>query len=200
MFYDQKQKSLKAIFYLKGVPMSTITTKNDVIENVNKIEGINGAVISKKELTEKLNEIDGIGEHVISTEDIYLAIVNLDTFESRAAAREVAKIVAGLGVLKQPKTKDIVATIADLGLLNAQPKGKEAVDAVFDTIKESVIAGKQVNIDKFCNFKLGTQAAKPEREGVNPSTGEKITLAAQPEKRVVRIKPSAPFKAAVAAK
>lgn len=179
--------------------MSTIITKNDIIADVNEIAGINGKVIGKQELTDALESIDGIGGVALSKREVFDAIVGLDTFETRTAAQNVADIIVKLAGFNQAtKTADVITKITDLGLLDAQPKGKEVVDAVINTVKTNVVAGNQVNIDKFVNFKLATQAAKPARKGRNPSTGEDMDIAASPAKRVVRIKASAPFKAAVA--
>ena len=51
----------------------------------------------------------------------------------------------------------------------------EIVDAVFNTVKDELAAGKTVDIAGFGKFSVKESAA---RSGVNPATGEKIEIAA----------------------
>ena len=48
-----------------------------------------------------------------------------------------------------------------------------AFDAVIDVISESLAAGDKVQISGFGTFELKTREA---REGINPKTGEKISI------------------------
>lgn len=73
------------------------------------------------------------------------------------------------------------------------------VNALITDIKENLIAGNNVDIAGFINFRPSVQAAKAARKGVNPSTGAAMDVAAIPAKKVVRTKVTAPFKAAIAA-
>ena len=53
---------------------------------------------------------------------------------------------------------------------------KKAVDAALEAIEEALVANDTVARLGFGNFSV---VERPERQGVNPSTGEKITIAAQ---------------------
>ena len=53
---------------------------------------------------------------------------------------------------------------------------KKAVDATFEAIEEALVAKEQVALLGFGNFSVVERA---ERQGVNPSTGAKITIAAK---------------------
>ena len=53
---------------------------------------------------------------------------------------------------------------------------KKAVDATFEAIEEALVAKEQVALLGFGNFAV---VERPERQGVNPSTGAKITIAAK---------------------
>jgi DNA-binding protein HU-beta len=48
-----------------------------------------------------------------------------------------------------------------------------AFDSVIDVISESLCAGEKVQISGFGTFELKTREA---REGINPKTGEKISI------------------------
>lgn len=65
------------------------------------------------------------------------------------------------------------------------------VETVFETMKEVLAAGYKIKISGFGNFVVRD---KGERKGLNPRTGERITL---PPRRVVRFKPSPRLKARV---
>lgn len=51
----------------------------------------------------------------------------------------------------------------------------KALDGVIDAITDGLKAGEKVQISGFGTFEL---KAKAEREGINPKTGEKISIAA----------------------
>lgn len=59
-----------------------------------------------------------------------------------------------------------------------KPKSEtaETVDAIFDTITQTMIKGDSVNISGFGVFRVSNRKA---REGINPRTGEKIHIAAK---------------------
>ena len=67
-----------------------------------------------------------------------------------------------------------------------------AVSAVFDTIVSTVAKGEDVQVIGFGTF---TTSERAEREGRNPSTGEKIVIAAS---KSVKFKAGKRFKDAVA--
>lgn len=71
--------------------------------------------------------------------------------------------------------KDLVRAVADLTGLT--PQNTEAtVDALVKTIAGTLKAGNEVEIHGFGKFK---RKQREQREGRNPSTGEKITIAAR---------------------
>ena len=53
---------------------------------------------------------------------------------------------------------------------------KKAIDAALEAIEEALVANDTVALLGFGNFSV---VERPERQGVNPSTGEKITIAAK---------------------
>lgn len=59
-----------------------------------------------------------------------------------------------------------------------KPKSEiaETVEAVFDTIMDTMIKGDSVNITGFGVFRVSDRKA---REGINPRTGEKIHIPAK---------------------
>ncbi len=57
----------------------------------------------------------------------------------------------------------------------SQSVGKTAVDIVFETIRDGLVAGKEVRITGIGTFKITHHTA---REGSNPRTGEKIAITA----------------------
>ncbi len=56
------------------------------------------------------------------------------------------------------------------------PTAEKAVNAVFDTIKDSLKNGDKVTLTGFGTFEVANQAA---REGRNPKTNSKIQIAAR---------------------
>ncbi|MBN9031478.1 MAG: DNA-binding protein [Rhizobiales bacterium 63-7] len=71
-------------------------------------------------------------------------------------------------------TNEIADKIAaDNGLTKVQAKG--IVEAVFKAVVDAAVAGAETSIAGFGKFKV---KATPEREGRNPSTGEKVKIAA----------------------
>jgi len=69
---------------------------------------------------------------------------------------------------------DLVAAVADKAEL-AKKEAQVAVDALFDAITEALKEGNKVVISGFGQFEVKERAAS---EGVNPATGEKISIAA----------------------
>ena len=85
---------------------------------------------------------------------------------------------------------ELVAAVAEeLGLTYV--KAEEAVNAILDTIKETLAQGESVILRRFGSFEV---REKPARDGRNPRTGEPAEIAAR---RVVRFKAGNHFKAAV---
>ena len=84
---------------------------------------------------------------------------------------------------------DLVNAIAAQGLSKAD--SKKALDAVLDAISAALKEGDKVAILGFGTFSINE---RPAREGINPATKEKITIAA---KKVVKFKAGAELAAGV---
>lgn len=84
---------------------------------------------------------------------------------------------------------DLVNAIAAQGLSKAD--SKKALDAVLDAISGVLKEGDKVAILGFGTFSINE---RPAREGINPATKEKITIAA---KKVVKFKAGAELAAGV---
>lgn len=81
------------------------------------------------------------------------------------------------------KTELINKVAEKAGLTKAQ--AGEAVKAFGEAVKEALVAGDKVQLIGFGTFSV---SERPAREGVNPHTGEKITIAA---KKVAKFKAGA---------
>jgi len=73
--------------------------------------------------------------------------------------------------LKKQDLIDSVSSTVGLSKTNA----KQVVDVVFDSITQALVGGGSVQLQNFGKFAIAQRAA---RTGVNPSTGEKIEIAA----------------------
>ena len=73
------------------------------------------------------------------------------------------------------KKADIVAAVADK-LDLSKKQAEQAVDTVFNTIKDGLKTNDKVEISGFGTFEVRTRAA---RTGRNPRTGEDITIPEQ---------------------
>ncbi|MDQ3758334.1 MAG: HU family DNA-binding protein [Actinomycetota bacterium] len=60
------------------------------------------------------------------------------------------------------------------GEFDSKKAAADAVDAVLDGIQSSLVAGDDVNFTGFGKFSV---AERGPRQGVNPRTGERITIA-----------------------
>jgi DNA-binding protein HU-beta len=85
---------------------------------------------------------------------------------------------------------DLIQHLADKHELSKAEAGR-ILETLLDTIVTSVKKGDAVTIPGFGSFKQHARAA---RAGVNPSTGEKIKIAAA---KLPKFSPGATFKAAV---
>ena len=88
---------------------------------------------------------------------------------------------------------ELIDAIAARTELSKVASGK-ALDAVIETIVQAVATGDGVSLVGFGSFKAAARAA---REGKNPKTGEKLSIAAA---TVPKFSAGATFKSAVAAK
>lgn len=73
----------------------------------------------------------------------------------------------------------------------SKKEAAEIVEAVFDTIKETLERGEKIKISGFGNFLV---REKRSRVGRNPQTGDEITISAR---RVLTFKPSQVLKTAI---
>ena len=98
-----------------------------------------------------------------------------------------------------PKEKDIADAVNKGHLVDKMVKAtglskkdvKAVVDGVFEHITEHLTKGDEVQITGFGSFKVRERAA---RQGVNPSTGEKLNIAAY---KAPAFKPSKSLKESV---
>jgi integration host factor subunit alpha len=70
------------------------------------------------------------------------------------------------------KKEDIISRVFDLAAMT-KAESKQAVEAVFEIIKESLEGGQDVKISGFGKFQV---KAKRRRRGRNPRTGEDMSL------------------------
>ena len=81
------------------------------------------------------------------------------------------------------KTELIEKIAAGAGLTKAD--AKKALEATTEAIKGALIAGEKVQLIGFGTFSVNE---RPAREGINPATKEKITIAA---KKIAKFKAGA---------
>lgn len=86
--------------------------------------------------------------------------------------------------LNKKELNTIISKVLDTSLY----KSRKFVNGLLAVIQDELVLGNEVKIDDFGRFYLHTVK---EHVGVNPSTGEKITI---PEHRVVKFKPYKKFK------
>lgn len=71
--------------------------------------------------------------------------------------------------------QELIEAVMKTASIEVKKEAAIAVEAVFDTITQSLGRGEEVAITGFGTFKITKRAA---RQGVNPRTGEKIQIAA----------------------
>ena len=87
------------------------------------------------------------------------------------------------------KTELIDQIAAGAGLSKAD--SKKALDATVDAIKAALVAGDKIQLVGFGTFAV---SERPARQGINPATKQKITIAA---KKVAKFKAGAELADAV---
>ena len=87
------------------------------------------------------------------------------------------------------KTELIDKIAASAGLTKAD--SKKALDAAIAAVKDALVAGDKVALVGFGTFSINE---RPAREGINPATKQKITIAA---KKVAKFKAGAELAEAV---
>jgi len=70
--------------------------------------------------------------------------------------------------------QDLVNEVAEVGITKKQ--AADAVNAIFDTIKDALAEGEKVSLVGFGSFSVKKRAA---REGRNPRTGKPLKIAAK---------------------
>lgn len=85
---------------------------------------------------------------------------------------------------------DLINAVAERSELSKKDAAK-AVDAVFDSVMDSLARGEKVQIIGFGNFEVRERSA---RKGRNPQTGEEIDI---PASKVPAFKPGKALKEAV---
>jgi DNA-binding protein HU-beta len=81
------------------------------------------------------------------------------------------------------KTELVEKVAASAGI--SKVDAKKAIDATVVAIKDALVKGDKVALVGFGTFSVNE---RPAREGINPATKEKITIAA---KKVAKFKPGA---------
>ena len=87
------------------------------------------------------------------------------------------------------KTELVSSIAAKAGLSKAD--SKKALDATVDAIKAALVAGDKIQLVGFGTFAV---SERPARQGINPATKQKITIAA---KKVAKFKAGAELADAV---
>ena len=85
---------------------------------------------------------------------------------------------------------ELIAKIAETAGLS-KVDAKKALDAAVEAVKDALVAGDKVQLVGFGTFAVKEQ---PAREGINPATKEKISIAA---KKVAKFKAGAELAAAL---
>ena len=78
--------------------------------------------------------------------------------------------------------KEMIAIFAERGEFLTKAEAERKLDVLLEIITETVANGEEVRLSGFGTF---SRVEKSERQGVNPSTQEKITI---PAKKVVKFK------------
>ena len=89
--------------------------------------------------------------------------------------------------MKKPELIDAVATKSDL----TKQDSKKAVDALFETISNTLAKEEKIQLVGFGTFEIRERA---ERTGRNPQTGEEMTI---PASKAPAFKPGKELKEAV---
>ena len=87
------------------------------------------------------------------------------------------------------KTELVEKIAAGAGL--SKIDSKKALEAAIVAVKDALASGDKVALIGFGTFSISERA---EREGINPSTKEKITI---PAKKLIKFKPSGDFADAI---
>lgn len=92
--------------------------------------------------------------------------------------------------------KDLIKRVAERNEMSIKD-ATEVVKSVFETIEVGMKEVGKVSIAGFGNFVVAEKAARPERVGRNPQTGETMTIEAKPATKTPKFKASKALKEAV---
>lgn len=92
------------------------------------------------------------------------------------------------------KTQLIQKLADDSGLSKVEVK--KVLEVLTATAIDTLKTEAKFTLPDIATLKLVTKAASPEREGINPFTKAKITIAAKPESKKVKAAPVSAFKKA----
>ena len=87
------------------------------------------------------------------------------------------------------KTELVEKIAAGAGI--SKVDAKKALDATVAAIKDALVAGDKISLVGFGTFSINE---RPAREGINPATKQKITIAA---KKIAKFKPGAELAEAI---
>lgn len=87
---------------------------------------------------------------------------------------------------------ELIKAIAKSGAASTLQEAGTALDAIFEALKDCLVAGEPINFQNFGTFKIEERSA---RKGRNPRTGEEIDIPAQ---KTVKFSPAKSLKEAIA--
>ena len=73
------------------------------------------------------------------------------------------------------KKDGLIEAVMEKAGLDSKKQAQDAVEAVFETITQTLASGEEIAVTGFGTYRVSKRAA---RMGVNPKTGEKIQIAA----------------------
>lgn len=79
----------------------------------------------------------------------------------------------------------------------SKKEAKNILDSFFDLVQKGVMSGQRVPLGILGKLYMHTKAATPERNGVNPATGEPMVIKAKPASKVPKFRFNKAFKDSV---
>jgi DNA-binding protein HU-beta len=110
---------------------------------------------------------------------------------AKTTAKVTATAKGGKAKVKKSYTKnELIQLIADqVGELVSRKQVKQVLEVLQSIGHKQLAKGADFTIPGFAKFSVVDRKPQAERPGVNPQTGEPITLRAQPKRRVVKARP-----------
>lgn len=96
---------------------------------------------------------------------------------------------------KKPAAKPLTKTQLFANIAEATGLTKKDVAAVFDALTDEIRKSvakrgpRQFTLPGLCKITVQHKPAVPEREGINPFTGEPAVFAAKPARDVIKVRP-----------